>query len=66
VLLPRLPKDFENYEAIKQRQEILGEFAKYTEAITWNDSLLALSAFDSLTVRGNLDSLWPVEKALRL
>jgi hypothetical protein len=35
-----LPKDFENYEAIKKRQEVLGEFAKYTEAITWNDSLL--------------------------
>jgi TolA-binding protein len=52
-----LPKDFENYEDIKRRQEILGEFAKYTEAITWNDSLLALSAFDSLTVRTQLDSV---------
>jgi len=51
-----LPKDFENYDEIKRRQEILGEFAKYTEAITWNDSLLALSGFDSLTLRTKLDS----------
>jgi tetratricopeptide (TPR) repeat protein len=52
-----LPKDFENYDAIKKRQEVLGEFAKYTEAITWNDSLLYLATFDSLTVRTKLDSV---------
>jgi tetratricopeptide (TPR) repeat protein len=52
-----LPKDFENYEEIKKRQEVLGEFAKYTEAITWNDSLLYLATFDSLTVRTKLDSV---------
>ncbi len=52
-----LPKDFENYENIKKRQEILGEFAKYTEDITWNDSLLMLSALDSTTVRKKLDSV---------
>jgi tetratricopeptide (TPR) repeat protein len=52
-----LPKDFENYESIKKRQEVLGEFAKYTEAITWNDSLLYLASFDSLTVRTKLDSI---------
>lgn len=52
-----LPKDFENYEAIKKRQEVLGEFAKYTEAITWNDSLLYLATFDSLALRTKLDSV---------
>lgn len=57
-----LPKDFENYDDIKRRQEILGEFAKYTEAITWNDSLLALSAFDSLTLRTKLDSVVATRK----
>lgn len=51
-----LPKDFENYELIKKRQEVLGEFAKYTEVITWNDSLLYLSSLDSLTARAQLDS----------
>ncbi len=57
-----LPKDFENYENIKKRQEILGDFAKYTEAITWNDSLLLLSAFDSATVRTRLDSVMAQRK----
>lgn len=61
-----LPKDFENYEAIKKRQEILGEFAKYTEAISWNDSLLALSAFDSLTLRVQLDSLVASRKSVEV
>jgi hypothetical protein len=36
---------------------VLGEFAKYTEAITWNDSLLYLASFDSITVRAKLDSI---------
>ncbi len=52
-----LPKDVENYEVIKKRQEVLGEFAKYTEAINWSDSLLYLSTFDSLTLRTKLDSI---------
>jgi tetratricopeptide (TPR) repeat protein len=53
-----LPKDFENYEAIKKRQKILGEFAGYTETITLNDSLLTLASFDSLTLRKRLDSVF--------
>lgn len=52
-----LPKDFENYEAIKKRQEVLGEFAKYTEAITWNDSLLAMADVDTALLRKQIDSV---------
>lgn len=52
-----LPKDFENYEAIKKRQEVLGEFAKYTEAITWNDSLLAMADMDTALLRKQIDSV---------
>lgn len=52
-----LPKDFENYEAIKKRQEVLGEFAKYTEAITWNDSLLAMADIDTALLRKQIDSV---------
>ncbi len=52
-----LPKDFENYEAIKKRQEVLGEFAKYTEAITWNDSLLMLASVDTALLRKQIDSV---------
>ncbi len=51
-----LPKDFEDYDAIKKRQEILGEFANYTETISLNDSLLYLASFDTATVRKRLDS----------
>lgn len=53
-----LPKDFENFEAIKKRQEILGQFAKYTEAITLNDSLLYLASLDTSVVRKKLDSVF--------
>ncbi len=53
-----LPKDFENYEAIKKRQKILGEFAGYTETIALNDSLLTLASYDSLTLRKRLDSVF--------
>jgi len=59
-----LPKDFENYEAIKKRQEVLGEFAKYTEAIAWNDSLLYLATFDSVTLRTKLDSVMASRKSI--
>jgi Tetratricopeptide repeat len=55
-----LPKDFENYEGIKKRQEILGQFAKYTEAITLNDSLLYLASLDSSVVRKRLDSVFAI------
>jgi len=58
-----LPKDFENYDDIKKRQEVLGEFAKYTEAITWNDSLLYLATLDTTTVRARLDSVLASRKA---
>lgn len=52
-----LPPDFENLENIKKRQEVLGEFAKYTETITWQDSLLNMAALDSITLRTQLDSV---------
>ncbi|MBL7854367.1 MAG: tetratricopeptide repeat protein [Cyclobacteriaceae bacterium] len=52
-----LPRDFENLDAIKKRQEILGEFALHTETIIWNDSLLTMAAMDSLSLRHVLDSV---------
>ncbi len=52
-----LPPDFEDLENIKKRQEVLGEFAKYTETITWQDSLLSMATMDSLTLRTQLDSV---------
>ncbi len=51
-----LPRDFENYESIKKRQEVLSEFAKYTETIEWQDSLLHMATVDSATLRLQLDA----------
>ena len=53
-----LPKEFENYEAIKKRHEVLGEFVKYTETIQWQDSLLSLASLDSAAVRARVDSVF--------
>ena len=39
-----LPKDEENYEKIKKRQEILGDFVKHFFKIQENDSLLYLAS----------------------
>ncbi|MBI3482518.1 MAG: hypothetical protein HY015_06015, partial [Bacteroidetes bacterium] len=52
-----LPKDFENLEGVIKRQNILGEFVKYTETVSLNDSLLALSELDTATIRHRFDSL---------
>jgi len=52
-----LPKDYEDLEAVVKRQNTLGEFVKYTETISLNDSLLALSDLDTATIRQRFDSL---------
>lgn len=51
-----LPKESENYESIKKRQEVLGDFVKYTETISWQDSLLHMADMDSAILRAQLDS----------
>lgn len=57
-----LPKDYEGYEAIKSRQEILNEFVKHLKTIQWQDSLLELAALDSATIRANIDSVLAEKK----
>ncbi len=51
-----LPKDEENYEEIKSRQEILSEFVEHYTTLQTNDSLISLSKLsdDSLEVLLNL------------
>jgi tetratricopeptide (TPR) repeat protein len=51
-----LPKEVDDYDLIKKRQEVLGDFVKYTQTIVWQDSLLAMANLDSLTLRAKLDS----------
>ncbi len=57
-----LPKEFEGYASIKKRQEVLGDFVKYTETIVWQDSLLMMASMDSLTLRTQLDSVFASRK----
>lgn len=53
-----LPKEFENYDAIKKRHAVLGDFAKYTETIQWQDSLLFMATLDSAQLRKRIDSVF--------
>ncbi|MEJ1239138.1 hypothetical protein WBG78_13465 [Chryseolinea sp. T2] len=59
-----LPPDYENYEAIKARQEILDEFVGNLNVIQWQDSLLRLSSLDSVGLRSIIDSAYQAKKAL--
>jgi tetratricopeptide (TPR) repeat protein len=57
-----LPKDYENMALITKRQAVLVDFVKFTSTIHLQDSLLALAALDSTTIRNKLDSLAEVKK----
>lgn len=46
-----LPKEEENYEAIKTRQGVLEEFVKHITTIRVNDSLVALSKLSTDSIR---------------
>jgi tetratricopeptide (TPR) repeat protein len=52
-----LPKEFENYQAIKKRQEILTEYVKYSETITLQDSLLAMAVLDTAELHKKVNAL---------
>lgn len=57
-----LPNDYEGYESIKARQEILNEFVKHLKTIKWQDSLLTLATLDSAALRGMVDSVFAAKK----
>jgi tetratricopeptide (TPR) repeat protein len=57
-----LPQDYENYEAIKTRQEILNEFVTHLNTIEWQDSLLRLSSMDTATIRASVESVVATKK----
>ncbi len=59
-----LPTDFENYAAIKARQEVLNEFVKNLKTIEWQDSLLSMASLDSVTIRNRIDSVFKEKKRL--
>jgi len=55
--LTSLPKDFEGYEKIKERADILDSFVKNIKTIQWQDSLLSMANLDSMTLRNRIDSV---------
>jgi tetratricopeptide (TPR) repeat protein len=57
-----LPPDYEGYDRIKARQEILNEFVKHLKTIQWQDSLLTLSTLDSAALRQKVDSIFNERK----
>ncbi len=59
-----LPKDYEGYAAIKERQEILNEFVKHLTTIKWQDSLLAMASLDTTALRARVDSAVQARKAI--
>ncbi len=52
-----LPPDYENYAAIKTRQEVLNEFVTHLNTIEWQDSLLKLSSMDTALIRARVESV---------
>lgn len=57
-----LPTDYEGYTAIKARQEILNEFVKNLNTITWQDSLLSMTSLDSAGLKSRIDSVLQARK----
>ena len=57
-----LPKDEEEYEAIKERQEILDDFVEQINTIQLQDSLLTLASMDTATLNAYLDEYIEIER----
>ena len=55
-----LPTDYENYNQIKKRQEVLNEFVTHLKTIQWQDSLLSLANMDTSLIYASVKEV--VEK----
>jgi tetratricopeptide (TPR) repeat protein len=62
--MTNLPREFENYDELKKRHEVLGDFVKYTETIIWQDSLLQMASMDSAVLRRKMDSIFTAKDKL--
>jgi tetratricopeptide (TPR) repeat protein len=49
-----LPPTFENYKDIQARQQVLNEFVKNLNTISWQDSLLEMALMDTITLRNHI------------
>lgn len=57
-----LNKDYEDYPAIKSRQEVLAEFVKHLNTIEWQDSLLVLAKLDSAALMAHVQTMLESKK----
>jgi tetratricopeptide (TPR) repeat protein len=57
-----LPPDYENYMAIKTRQQILSDFVANLTTIQWQDSLLTLSKLDTAALRKHIAAVIESQK----
>lgn len=58
-----LPQDFEGYDAIKSRQEVLEDFITQLDIVHTQDSLLALSEMDSVDIAALIQNQIDAEAA---
>jgi tetratricopeptide (TPR) repeat protein len=58
-----LSQDYENYSAIKNRQEILSDFVTQLQTIKWQDSLIVLAQLDSTALMTLIQDDYDKKKA---
>jgi tetratricopeptide (TPR) repeat protein len=64
--LTTLPKDFENYEKLEERQKILTNFVEQIKTIQLQDSLLHLAKLDTALVRKTFEKLIEAEELAKV
>src|SRR5690606_25393078 len=57
-----LSKDHEEYNAVKNRQEILAEFVTHLKTISWQDSLMVLAKMDSVALMAHISEVLESKK----
>jgi len=61
-----LPKDFENYDKLEERQKILANFVEQIKTIQLQDSLLTLAKLDTAAVRLKFETFIETEEQAKL
>ncbi|HMP98477.1 MAG TPA: tetratricopeptide repeat protein [Cyclobacteriaceae bacterium] len=64
--LSTLPKDFDDYEKLEERQKILADFVEQIKTIQLQDSLLSLAQRDTATVRKIFEAYLEAEELAKL
>ncbi|MBX2969184.1 MAG: tetratricopeptide repeat protein [Cyclobacteriaceae bacterium] len=57
-----LSKDHEEFNAVKNRQEILAEFVAHLKTISWQDSLMVMAKMDSASLVAHISAVLESQK----